>query len=261
MNSQEKKGTRINLYLAKSGLCSRRQADLLISQGKVLVNDVIAELGTRVKESDRVWVEGREILADERPAARYIVLNKPRGVVCTTDRRDPDNIVDYLAFPERIFPIGRLDKDSSGLILLTNDGSIVNRILRAQYGHEKEYIVKLDQEIREDFLKQMRKGVPILDTVTKPARVMPINETEFRIILTQGLNRQIRRMCEYLGYRVVRLKRVRLMHITIGKMREGEWRELSFKELSELENLLSKAEAKYAEKRRQEEKTAATYDE
>lgn len=237
-------GLRLNLYLAKSGLCSRRQADELIRDGHVLINDVVAELGTRVQEGDRVYLDDQFVSIDEAPKARYIALNKPLGVVCTTDKRDPDNIVDYLNFEERIFPIGRLDKDSSGLILLTNDGSIVNRILRAQFGHEKEYIVKVDHAINDDFLKEMRKGVPILDTVTKPAQVNQINETEFRIVLTQGLNRQIRRMCEYLGYRVRRLKRVRVMHITVGKMQEGEWRELTFKELEELENLLQIAEAR-----------------
>ncbi len=244
MTSFGETGLRLNLYLAKSGLCSRRQADELIREGHVIINDRVAELGTRVMDGDRVFLDDRLVSIDDAPKARYIALNKPLGVVCTTDKRDPDNIVDYLNFEERIFPIGRLDKDSSGLILLTNDGSIVNRILRAQFGHEKEYIVKVDREISEDFLKQMRKGVPILDTVTKAAKVNQINETEFRIVLTQGLNRQIRRMCEYLDYRVIRLKRVRVMHITLGKMQEGEWRELTFKELEELENLLQKAEAK-----------------
>ncbi len=242
MNDIDDKGLRLNLYLAKSGHCSRRQADELIRSGQVRINGAVAELGTRVFANDIVHVNEQEISVADAPQPLYIALNKPRGVVCTTDRRDSDNIVDYLNFPERIFPIGRLDKDSSGLILLTNDGSIVNRILRAQYGHEKEYIVKVDQEITADFLKHMRGGVPILDTVTNPAKVTQINETEFRIVLTQGLNRQIRRMCEYLGFRVVRLKRIRVMHITLGKMQVGEWRNLSYKELRDLEALLTKAE-------------------
>lgn len=239
-------GLRLNHFLAKAGCCSRRQADQWIREGRVRVNGERAELGLRVAPGDEVLLDGKRVALAAAPAARYILLHKPRGVVCTTDRREPDNIVDYLGFSERVFPIGRLDKDSSGLILLTNDGSIVNRILRAQFGHEKEYVVRVDHALTEDFIRRMRKGVPILDTVTKPARVHALGECEFKIILTQGLNRQIRRMCEALGYRVLRLKRVRLMHITLGRMRAGEWRELSHKELDEMERILSAAEARAA---------------
>ncbi|MDO5650046.1 MAG: pseudouridine synthase [Gallicola sp.] len=245
--TENNEGTRINQYLSRAGICSRRQADALIAEGRVRVNGQIAELGTKVSPTDVVFLEDRNVSAEKAPEALYIALNKPRGVVCTTDLREPDNIVDYLNFEERIFPIGRLDKDSSGLILLTNDGSIVNRILRAQFGHEKEYVVRVDQKITPEFLKKMRGGVPILDTMTKPCKVQQISEDEFRIILTQGLNRQIRRMCEYLNYRVLRLKRIRVMHITLGRMQIGEWRKLSYKELNELENLLQKAEAKSRE--------------
>lgn len=242
--TERKEGVRLNLYLSRAGLCSRRQADAWIVEGRVRVNGQVAELGTKVLPSDEVFLDERNISVEKAPEAIYIALNKPRGIVCTTDLREPNNIVDYLNFEKRIFPIGRLDKDSSGLILLTNDGSVVNRILRAQYGHEKEYIVRVDQKITPDFLKKMSGGVPILDTVTQACKLKQINEYEFRIILTQGLNRQIRRMCEFLNYKVLRLKRIRVMHITLGRMKEGEWRKLSYKELNDLEKLLQKAEDK-----------------
>ena len=195
---------------------------------------------------DRVHLDRDRISLKDAPEPIYIALHKPRGIVCTTDRREPDNIVDYLGFQERVFPIGRLDKDSTGLILLTNDGSIVNRILRAQYGHEKEYVVAVNRPLTESFLQAMRSGVPILDTVTRPCRVRQTGKQKFRIILTQGLNRQIRRMCEALEYRVVRLRRVRIMHITLGSLKVGEWRKLTAKEMRDLEMLLQRAEDRSA---------------
>jgi 23S rRNA pseudouridine2604 synthase len=237
-----KKDLRINVFLAKSGLCSRRAADELIREGKVIINGEKANLGARVTDSDQVFVDGERVCLTQAPEPIYIALNKPEGVVCTTDREDPANIIDFLGFKERVFPIGRLDKASTGLILLTNDGSIVNRILRAQYGHEKEYVVRVDKPITAKFLRSMASGVPILDTITKPCKVRQINEMEFRIVLTQGLNRQIRRMCEHLGYRVRALRRVRIMNITLGNLKLGAWRNLTFKEMRDLEELLRQRE-------------------
>jgi 23S rRNA pseudouridine2604 synthase len=244
MDSAEQ--VRINVFLARAGVCSRRQADELIRSGRVRINGRPAALGDRVSTGDRVHLDRDRISLKDAPEPIYIALHKPRGIVCTTDRREPDNIVDYLGFQERVFPIGRLDKDSTGLILLTNDGSIVNRILRAQYGHEKEYVVAVNRPLTESFLQAMRSGVPILDTVTRPCRVRQTGKQKFRIILTQGLNRQIRRMCEALEYRVVRLRRVRIMHITLGSLKVGEWRKLTAKEMRDLEMLLQRAEDRSA---------------
>ena len=223
---------RINKYLSETGVCSRRQADQWVEAGRVAVNGVTAVLGTKVAAGDLVTLDGRPL--DTKPARVYIALNKPVGVECTTDRDVPDNIVDFVAHRERIFPIGRLDKDSEGLILLTNDGDIVNRVLRAEHEHEKEYIVSVDRPLTPEFLVGMANGVPILDTVTNPCRVRQVGRNTFRIVLTQGLNRQIRRMCEHFDYTVRRLQRVRIMHIQLGTLPVGQWRNLTAKEVAPL---------------------------
>ena len=232
----EQEGIRINKYLASTGYCSRRQADEIIAKGRVTVDDVTCEMGTRVSEGQLVKVDNKAVFPkDERI---YIALYKPLGITCTTDRRDPDNIIDFLNFPQRIFPIGRLDKNSSGLILLTNDGDIVNRLLRAENGHEKEYMVVVNKPIDSSFVEKMSNGLPILDTTTLPCVVEQTGSRSFKIILTQGLNRQIRRMCEYLDYKVVKLRRVRFMNITLGNMSVGQFRQLSHKDRTRLFDLI-----------------------
>lgn len=228
---------RINKYIAESGYCSRREADELIRQQRVTVDETIAELGTRVSKSMTVKIDGQPILPDDDMV--YLAVYKPIDITCTTDERRSDNIVTWLGYPKRIFPIGRLDRDSEGLIFMTNDGDIVNKILRAGNYHEKEYVVTVDKDLTDDFLQSMEAGVPILNTVTRPCRVKRQSGRIFRIILTQGLNRQIRRMCEYHGYDVTRLVRVRIMHVTLGAMKSGEWRYLSPKEVRELKRLTS----------------------
>lgn len=234
----EQKGIRINKYLSETGYCSRRGADKLIDAGKVFVNGQKAELGTKVEEGDEVAVDGKVISKKEEEFV-YIALNKPVGIVCTTDTRvEKDNIVDFMNYPKRIFPIGRLDKPSEGLILLTNDGDIVNKILRARNHHEKEYIVTVNKPIDKKFVDQMSNGIPILDTVTRKCFVEKIDSHTFRIILTQGLNRQIRRMCEFLGYRVRKLKRIRIMNIELDTP-VGKWRYLTDTELETLNHLIS----------------------
>ena len=234
----EQKGIRVNKYLSEAGYCSRRGADKLIEQGRVYVNGAKAELGTRVSEGDKVEVNGEEIKQQEEEFV-YLALNKPVGIVCTTDTRvEKDNIIDFMKYPKRIFPIGRLDKPSEGLILMTNDGDIVNKILRARNHHEKEYIVTVNKPIDKKFIKDMSNGVPILDTVTRKCFVEKIDTFTFRIILTQGLNRQIRRMCEYLGYRVRTLKRIRIMNIKLDTP-IGKWRHLTDTELEALNALIS----------------------
>jgi 23S rRNA pseudouridine2604 synthase len=220
---------RLNKYLAETGACSRRQADQWIDAGRVTVNGTRAVLGTQVDDGDDVRVDGQPLRA--KPKRVYLALNKPVGVECTTDRDVPGNIVDFVGYPERIFPIGRLDKDSEGLILLTNDGDIVNNVLRAENEHEKEYIVAVDRPLTPAFLAGMAAGVPILDTVTNPCRVTQVGRNTFRIVLTQGLNRQIRRMCEHFDYTVRRLQRVRIMHVQLGTLPLGQWRELTASEL------------------------------
>jgi len=220
---------RLNKFLAETGACSRREADQWIEAGRVTVNGAPAVLGTQVNEGDDVRVDGRTLRA--KPKRVYLALNKPIGIECTTDREVPGNIVDFVGYPERIFPIGRLDKDSEGLILLTNDGDIVNTILRAENEHEKEYIVAVDRPLTPAFLAGMAAGVPILDTVTNPCKVTQVGKNTFRIVLTQGLNRQIRRMCEHFDYRVRRLQRVRIMHVHLGTLPVGKWRELTATEL------------------------------
>jgi len=224
---------RLNKYLAETGACSRRQADQWIEAGRVEVNGARAVLGTQVDEGDEVRVDGQPLRA--KPRRIYLALNKPIGIECTTDRDVPGNIVDFVGHPERIFPIGRLDKDSEGLILLTNDGDIVNNVLRAEHEHEKEYVVAVDRPLTAAFLAGMAAGVPILDTVTNPCRVTQVGRNTFRIVLTQGLNRQIRRMCEHFGYTVRRLQRVRIMHVHLGALPVGQWRPLTAAELRGLQ--------------------------
>ena len=221
---------RLNKYLSQIGYCSRRAADKLIEEQRILVNNKLPVMGQKVSESDTIYIDGSKV-QDAKNEHVYLAFNKPVGVVCTTDQRDPDNIIDFIKFPQRIFPIGRLDKLSEGLILLTSDGDIVNKILRSRYNHEKEYIVTVDKLINDDFLKRMSEGIPILDTVTKKCKVEVISKFTFRIVLTQGLNRQIRRMCEYLGYEVVKLKRVRIMNISLKNTEVGNYRLLSVDEI------------------------------
>ena len=226
---------RINKYLSELGYCSRREADRLILAGRVTVNGENPEMGTKISHDDSVAVDGIVISNNKNPSI-YLAFHKPIGIVCTTDTKvEKNNIIDFINYPKRIFPIGRLDKPSEGLILLTNDGDIVNKILRASNNHEKEYIVTVDKPISQTFLERMSSGIPILDTITKKCHVVKIDRFTFKIILTQGLNRQIRRMCEYLGYDVLRLKRVRIMNVKLD-VEPGKWRNLTRKELDEIDN-------------------------
>jgi len=237
--------TRINKYLSEVGFCSRRAADRLIEEGKVTINGEITEIGSKVEEGDQVEVEGQKIINPTKQKNIYLAFNKPIGIVCTTDRRlEPDNIIDFIKYPKRIFPIGRLDKPSEGLIFLTNDGDIVNKILRARNNHEKEYIVSVNRPINKDFIQSMSNGVEILDTITKNCFVKQLGQKKFKIILTQGLNRQIRRMCESLGYRVRSLKRVRIMNIKLD-VPTGKYREITKDELIELNRLLENSSKTY----------------
>jgi 23S rRNA pseudouridine2604 synthase len=215
---------RLNKYISETGLCSRREADARIEAGRVTINGAVATLGMQVAAGDVVCVDGRPVAAEQQHV--YLALNKPVGVISTTERHVAGNILDLVKYPERIFPIGRLDKDSEGLILLTNNGDIVNEILRSENEHEKEYVVTVDRPVTEIFLGGMASGVRILGTVTKPCKVKRIGAATFRIVLTQGLNRQIRRMCSFFGYKVLRLQRVRIINITLGDLRPGQWRHL-----------------------------------
>ena len=234
----EDSSIRINKYLSEVGFCSRRAADKLLEENRITLNGKLPELGTKVFPQDEVRVDGK-LVGKPKQVHTYIVFNKPVGVVSTTDvKGERNNIIDYIGHPERIFPIGRLDKDSEGLILLTSEGDIVNKILRSKNNHEKEYIVTVDRPLDAVFVQKMSSGVPILDTVTEPCRVDQISRFKFRIVLTQGLNRQIRRMCEYLGYTVKQLKRIRIMNIHLD-VPVGKWRDLSEKELAELNSLIS----------------------
>lgn len=233
----ESENKRLNKFIADSGYCSRREADRLISEGRVLIDGRVGVLGDRV-------LPGMQVLVDHHPLSGqgekvYLLLNKPVGIVCTADPREPMNVVDYLSYPIRIFPVGRLDKDSEGLLLLTSDGEIVNRLLRAAGGHEKEYEVTVDRPVTPDFIRGMSAGVPILDTVTLPCKIRRTGERSFTIVIVQGLNRQIRRMCEHFGYNVRSLKRVRIMNLRLGSLRPGQWRELTDDELNELLRRLS----------------------
>ena len=230
--------TRINKFLSEVGYCSRRVADKLIQEGKVTINGEIPEMGAKIEESDQVEVEGQKIEKSTKQKNKYLAFNKPVGIVCTTDTRvESDNIIDFIKYPSRIFPIGRLDKRSEGLIFLTNDGDIVNKILRARNNHEKEYIVSVNRPINKVFIQRMSNGIQILGTITKNCFVEQLGPKKFKIILSQGLNRQIRRMCEALGYKVQSLKRIRIMNIKLD-VPIGKYREFTTKELMELNRLL-----------------------
>lgn len=220
----------LNKYISSTGICSRREADKWIANGRVTINNQPTKLGNRVKDGDIVKIDGKPLTS--KPKTLYIALHKPVGIVCTTDPKERKNIVKFVGHPERLFPIGRLDKPSEGLIFLTNDGDIVNKILRAGNNHEKEYIVTVNKPITDRFIRKMSNGIPILGTVTKKCSVTQINDKTFKIVLIQGLNRQIRRMCEFLDYKVTKLKRTRIMNVKLGKLKTGEWRELTAQEMT-----------------------------
>ncbi len=232
-----KSSINLNKYISSTGICSRREAEKFITEGRVTINGKPTQLGNRVFEGDVVKIDGKPLKA--KPKTIYIALNKPKGIVCTTDSKERKNIVKFVGHPQRLFPIGRLDKPSEGLIFLTNDGDIVNKILRAGNNHEKEYVVCVDKPINERFISRMSNGIPILGTVTKKCKVTQINDKTFKIILVQGLNRQIRRMCEYLGYNVTKLKRTRIMNVNLANLKIGEWRELTSQEMNEINRLVS----------------------
>lgn len=244
MEKNNQDSINLNKYISSTGICSRREAERLITAGRVTINGKPTELGNRVFDGDIVKIDGKPLKA--KPKTLYIALNKPVGIVCTTDSKERKNIVKFVGHPQRLFPIGRLDKPSEGLIFLTNDGDIVNKILRAGNNHEKEYIVTVDKPINDRFLQRMSNGIPILGTVTKKCKLEMINTNTFKIILTQGLNRQIRRMCEYLGYEVTKLKRTRIMNVELGNLKTGEWRELSNIEMDKI-NALVKSSSKTEE--------------
>lgn len=237
----DNQAVRINKFLSDAGVCSRREADAFVEQGKVLIDGVPAAMGSKVTREQIVTFCGKVVAREEKMV--LIAMNKPQGIVCTTDRREPDNIIDFINYGKRIYPIGRLDKDSEGLILITNHGDIVNKILRAGNFHEKEYIVTVNKPLTAEFLKGMSKGVPILDTVTRPCTVEAVNKTTFRIILTQGLNRQIRRMCEYFDYKVMKLERIRIMNVTLGHLQSGGYRNLTERELETLRELIEDSQS------------------
>ena len=231
-------GIRLNRFLSEAGICSRREADRRIADGRVTIDGRVAEVGQNLMPGQRVACDGVAVSGKDAPV--LLAVNKPRGIVCTTSDKDrAENIVEFLDYPVRIYPIGRLDKDSEGLLLMTNEGELVNRILRARYGHEKEYLVTVDKPIDSEFVRKMSAGVKILDTVTRPCEVEKTGKTSFRIILTQGLNRQIRRMCEALGYQVQTLKRVRMLNITLDGLKTGEYREVTAAERQKLEDILN----------------------
>jgi len=232
LDNNQNAGKRLNKFIADSGYCSRREADRLIEEGKVKIDGKTGVLGDKVLPGMRVTVDGKELSGQGEKV--YIALNKPRGIVCTADPREPMNVVDYIGYPIRIFPVGRLDKDSEGLLLLTSDGEIVNRLLRASGGHEKEYEVEVDKPLTREFMEKMMAGVEILDTVTLPCKLRRTGSRSFNLILVQGLNRQIRRMCEALGYTVQKLRRIRINCLKIGALQPGQWRELTPAEVNEL---------------------------
>ncbi len=229
---------RINRFLSEAGVCSRREADRLAASGRIMVDGMPAEPGMKVSDRQEVTLDGRIITKNS--ADILIAVNKPRGIVCTCDsKREKNNIVDFVGFPQRIYPIGRLDRDSDGLLLMTNDGELMNSLIRSGPGHEKEYIVRVNRRITDSFIRSMSSGVPILDTVTRKCKVKRVDDFTFSIILTQGLNRQIRRMCEYFDYKVTRLTRIRIMNIKLGTLKTGTWRNVTDREQKELRRLLN----------------------
>lgn len=232
-----KQSTNLNKFISSTGICSRREAEKLITAGRVTINGKPTQLGNRVFDGDVVKIDGRPLKS--KPKTLYIAFNKPVGIVCTTDSKERNNIVKYINHPERLFPIGRLDKPSEGLIFLTNDGDIVNKILRAGNNHEKDYLVTVDKAITDDFINKMSNGIPILGTVTQKCKVTKVSTKVFQIVLTQGLNRQIRRMCEHLGYEVTKLKRTRIMNVNLDKLAIGQWRELTSVELTEINRMVA----------------------
>ena len=233
-------GIRINKFLSEAGVCSRRQADLMVSEGRVTLDGRLPEAGERVMPGQKVLVDGKEVKKEEEEI--YLAFYKPRGIVCTTATEENgekiQNVVDYVNYRKRVYPVGRLDQASEGLLLLTNQGEVMEKILRSRYEHEKEYFVRVDHEVTEEFIKGMAKGVPILDTVTKPCRIWREDETSFHIIITQGLNRQIRRMCEYFGYRVTYLRRDRVVNITLDGLKKGRYRKIRADEIAALKKEL-----------------------
>jgi 23S rRNA pseudouridine2604 synthase len=237
VKSANENSINLNKYISSTGICSRREAEKLIISGQVTINGKPTQLGNRVFEGDEVKINGE--LLKTKPKTLYIAFNKPIGIVCTTDSKEKNNIIDFINHPQRLFPIGRLDKPSEGLIFLTNDGDIVNKILRAGNNHQKEYIVTVNKQITDSFINKMSNGIPILGTVTKKCSVEKINNNTFKIVLTQGLNRQIRRMCEYLNYNVTKLKRTRIMNVNLGKLKVGQWRELSSEELNQINIMIA----------------------
>ncbi|QNM85963.1 23S rRNA pseudouridine(2604) synthase RluF [Polaribacter pectinis] len=237
MDSNSQNTINLNKYISSSGICSRREAEKFIKEGRVTINGKPTQLGNRVAKKDVVKLDGR--LVTPKNVTLYIALNKPVGIVSTTDDREPNNIVKHINYPERLFPIGRLDKPSEGLIFLTNDGDIVNKILRAGNNHEKEYFVSVNKSITPDFIEKMGNGIPILGTVTQNCLVEKVSDKIFKIVLTQGLNRQIRRMCEYLDYEVTKLKRTRIMNVELGYLQSGDWRELTDEEMKEINKMIS----------------------
>ncbi len=251
MDRSNENSISLNKYISRTGVCSRREADKWIKAGRVTINDEPTQLGNRVFEGDVVKIDGNPIKT--KPRTLYIAFNKPVGIVSTTDLKEPNNIIDFINHPKRLFPIGRLDKPSEGLIFLTNDGDIVNKILRAGNNHEKVYIVSVKQQITPDFIKKMSAGIPLLGTVTKKCKVSQLGEFKFKIILTQGLNRQIRRMCKHLGYEVTSLKRIRIMNVSLGNLKTGRWRELTEKEIQGINKMVANS-SKTEEASRDEQK-------
>lgn len=260
MENTNENSISLNKYISSTGICSRREADAMIADGAVTLNGEIAQKGNRVSEGDVVKVKGKSL--QEKPKTVYIALNKPQGIVCTTDFRERQNIVDFINHKERLFPIGRLDKGSEGLIFLTNDGDIVNKILRAGNNHEKEYIVTVNQRVTSEFVRRMSAGVPILDTVTKRCKIIQLDENSFKMTLTQGLNRQIRRMCEYFGFEVIKLRRTRIMNVKLDGIPLGRWRELTREEMQEINDSISdssKTEEASEDKRKQKRPISKTW--
>ncbi len=248
-NMSQQEEIRLNKYLSENGICSRREADRAVEAGEVQVNGITAVMGQKVSSQDQVIFRGTPVSSKAKPKEVILLVNKPKGIVCTAEKREKDNIVDFLHYPVRIYPVGRLDKDSTGLILMTNHGDIVNKMMRAGNYHEKEYIVRVNKPITGEFLKNMSNGVPIreLKTITRKCRLEKIDKFTFSIVLTQGLNRQIRRMCELFDYRVLELQRVRIMNLTLGDIPEGKYREITQEEYAQLQKLIASSsnESKY----------------